>query len=255
MNQPFNNPAQPPQNQPVAPAGGPFEQPTQPVVPQPQPQSQPQPPGDPNQPPSPYGFQSMEPPHEGGGKTWILIVVLLIVLILGGLVFASWEGWISLGGVESLWKKDKTTSTETASTTPTNTSTTTKTTTNTNDATRKSDLASIKAALKKYYQANQAYPIATAVQKTSDATTALKVLVPTYIAKLPVDPLSPTKYYGYKSDGKTFELTCVLEDTTDPAGIKTGTLYIYKVTDTSTETSTTSSQTTTDSTTTTITEE
>jgi len=232
MNQPMGGPQQPPQPQQTPPtAGGPFE------TPSPQPPAQ----GGPGQ-PSPYGYQStgMEPPPEGGSsKTWILIVVLLIVLILGGLVFASWEGWISLGGIEKLWKKEKTT---TATTTPA-TTTTTKSKTNANDTQRKTDLANLKAALKQYYQANQAYPIAAIVEKTSDTDCVLKVLVPTYIAKLPVDPLSPTKYYGYKSDGKTYELTAVLEDTTDPAGIKTGSLYLYKVTDSSTETTTSSSDT------------
>lgn len=241
MNQPMGGQVPPQQQQPqqAQPApqqpmgGGPFEQ-TPPA------QSQ----GGLNQPSSSFGYQptGMEQPQEGGGKTWILIVVLLVILILGGLVFASWEGWISLGGVEKLWKKADTTTTETA--------TTTESTANANDVIRKADLAKIKAALAKYYQANQAYPIATVLVKTSDANNVLSALVPTYIAKLPVDPLSPTKYYGYKSDGKSYELTTALEDTTDPSGIKTGTAVIYKVTNTSTETPTsTTTETTTSETT------
>ncbi len=188
-------------------------------------------------------FQPMgvEPPR-GGGKTWILIVILLVLLIAGGLVFASWTGWISLGGLEKYWKKSSETTTTTPATTTT-TSSKTKNTTNTNDSTRKADLKNIKDALKKYYQANQSYPVATTSQKTLDPSCVLTILVPNDLAKLPVDPLSPTYYYSYTSDGKTFELTAVLEDKTDPSGIKVNeTLYIYKVTDSSTET--TSSSTT-----------
>ena len=221
MNNQFGN--QPPggfQPPPPPPPGGPFEQP-----------GQQQPP-----PPPPPGYQQptgMQPASGGGGKTWILIIVLMIILIAGGLVFASWQGWISLGGIEKLWKK-----------TPTPTTTTTPTKTESElakerDATRKEDLGKIKDALKKYYQANQAYPEAKTVQKTSDPNCILaSTLVPTYLDKLPVDPSSPTYYYGYISDDKTFELTAVLEDQTDASGIQVGTLFLYKVTDTSVETPT-----------------
>lgn len=211
----------------------------------PQPAPYDAPPGTPppaSQPPG-MGFQptGMEAP-EGGNKSWILIVVFLVILILGGLVFASWQGWIGLGGIEKLWKKSPTTTT-TPSTTTTTTPTTT-TATNANDVQRKADLASLKDALKKYFAANQAYPIAATEQKTSDPSTALTVLVPTYIVKLPTDSLT-TQYYGYKSDGKTFEISAVLEDATDPSAIKVGNLYVYKVTDSSTETTTSATDTTT----------
>lgn len=190
------------------------------------------------------GFQpaGIEPPR-GGGKSWILIIILLIFLIAGGLVFASWMGWISLGGLEKYWKKTETENTAKETTPTTSTSNTNTYTANATDSTRKIDLSNIKTALKKYYQANQSYPVATTSQKTLDPSTVLTTLVPDYLAKLPVDPLSPTYYYAYTSDGKTFELTAVLEDKTDPSGIKVNeTLYIYKVTDSSTET--TSSSTT-----------
>lgn len=218
MNQSFNN-EQAPQT-PQAPASpSPFEQPStnQPGA-NPQDQSS-------NQ---LGGFEptGMEPvtPHK---SSWGLIIALVVILFLGVLVFASWQGWINLGGIEKLWKKSATTTTPVPETTAT---------TNANDKLRKSDLVALKAALKQYYQANQAYPIATTTLKTSEETSALSVLVPTYIAKLPIDPLSPTYYYGYKSDGKTFEVTAVLEDKTTAGGVQVGTLYLYKVTDTSVET-------------------
>lgn len=194
---------------------------------QPAPSSQPSqsvPPTD-----SGIGFQptSMQPAPGGSSKSWISIVVLLVILIIGGLVFASWQGWISLGGIEKYWKK-----TETVTPIPKPVPTAKE-----NDQTRKSDLKNIKDALKKYYQANQNYPTASSTQKTSDANNALTVLVSADIASLPLDPLSPTYYYGYISDGKTFEITARMEDITDPLAIKVNdNLYIYKVTDTSTET-------------------
>jgi len=197
-------------------------------------------PNTPFEPPSAPGSPGagFEPPNmqpaPSGGKTWILWIILLIFLILGGLFFASWEGWISLGGLEKYWKKTTPTTMTTAPTVSTATA---------NDNTRKADLANIKDALKKYYQANQSYPIASSLQKTSESSNALTVLVPTYIAKLPLDPLSPSYYYGYTSSGKTFELTARLEDTTDPAAIKTSdTIYLYKVTDSSVETPTSTTQ-------------
>jgi len=215
----YQPPPQPPPSQPPPPPppqqGGPFEQPGQQPPPQP-------PPG--------YQQPGMQPPSGGGGKTWVLIIILILILIIGGLVFASWQGWISLGGIEKLWKK---------SSAPTTTPTPTKTEdelAKERDATRKSDLGKIKDALKKYYQANQSYPEAKTVQETSDPNCVLNsTLVPTFLDRLPVDPLV-TNYYGYTSDGRTFELTAALEDKTDASGIQVGTYYIYKVTDTSVET-------------------
>lgn len=237
--QPFNNP---PQGQTPPPANAPFEA-------QPQPQQQaPMPPA--GSPPGGYqqgGYQptGMEP--ASGGKSWVLIIILVIVLILGALVFASWQGWISLGAVDKLWKSNQAVTT----TTTTDTTATTESTANANDVIRKQDLVSLKDALKKYFQANQAYPVSETAQKTSDVPNVLTALVPTYIAELPVDPLSPTNYYGYKSDGLTFEITAALEDKTDPAGIQVGSYYLYKVTDTSTETPTTTKSESTTGTTTT----
>jgi len=227
MNNQFGN--QPPQGgnqfQTPPPSSGPFEQP----------------PGMGN-----YQQPGMQPAPSGGSKSWILIVLLVIVLILAGLVFASWQGWISLGGLEKYWGgkgKTSTTTTPTETTTEPSETTTTETKTLSNDDQRKADLASIKSALQKYYQANNSYPSASIVQKTLDPNCVLNsALVPTYLSKLPVDPLTPTYYYGYMSDGKTFQLTAILEDKTDAAGIQVGNNFIYKVTDSSVETTSSSTE-------------
>ena len=226
MNQPFNN-EQAPQTPPNQ-----FQTPPMPASPSPFEQSQPSA-QSPMAPQGQGGNQAggFEPtgmePASSPKSSWWLIITLVVVLFLGVLIFASWQGWISLGGIDKLWNRTATTSVPTATTVDT---------ANLNDKTRKSDLTALKVALKGYYQAQQSYPEAAIMQKTSDTTSVLSALIPTYIATLPVDPLSPTYYYGYKSDGKTFELTAVLEDATDPAGIQVGTLYLYKVTDISVET-------------------
>lgn len=98
------------------------------------------------------------------------------------------------------------------------------------DAIRKADLANIKTALDNYKTANGSYPVSLTVTKTDAADTPLNVLVPDYLSKLPLDPNTPTYYYGYKSDGNTFELTCVLDDSTDSQGAQAGSFYIYKLT-------------------------
>jgi len=174
----------------------------------------------------------MAPPPRSSFSTIILIFILLIILIAAILVFISWKGWISLGGIEKLWEGGKTTPTpgisvilETGTPTP-----------ESFDAQRKKDLATLKAALKNYFADNSKYPEAATEIKTSDQSSVLaQDLVPAYIAALPDDPLAPKYYYSYKSDGQTFELSCVLEDMTDTSGTIHGNLNIYTLTDTSGE--------------------
>ncbi len=171
----------------------------------------------------------------------ILMIFLSLILVLGILVFISWKGWISLGGLEKLWgggEKALPTPTAAISVEPSLTvsesptaNTSPVVTTNVNDQTRKADLAKIKEALVKYFADNNQFPLATTGVKTSDPASILALaLVPKYLDKLPDDPLAPQYYYSYKSDGQSFELTCVLEDKTDPEGVNVGQFYIYKLT-------------------------
>lgn len=96
------------------------------------------------------------------------------------------------------------------------------------DTQRKSDLASIAKSLESYHSAQNRYPQVLAAEKiSSTAGTLYSALVPTYLTTLPLDPNSPTNYYGYKSDGTTYNLTCVLEDTTDTSGKLVGSIYLY----------------------------
>jgi len=157
--------------------------------------------------------------------TWFLIIILTILLGLAILVFLSWKGYVSIGFLDKFWG---------VSPTPTPVASETSTpTAQSNDSVRKQNLASIAQSLQKYYADNTAYPISAVMIKTSDTQSVLaQSLVPSYITTLADDPLAPSFYYGYKSDGKTFELSAVLEDKTDVAGTLSGNLNIYKVTNT-----------------------
>ncbi len=177
--------------------------------------------------PADMGPVMMEP---AGPKSSAWLYVILAVLVIGGLIFLSaWMNWIPYGKILGL---TKTQPTPTATPSPTETPIV-----NNHDAARKNDLVNLKTALKKYYNDKQSYPISTAMSKTSDPGTPLKVLVPTYLPSLPLDPLSPNSFYGYKSiDGKSFSLTAALEDQTDQSCVVTGSFCLYTVTDLSSET-------------------
>lgn len=202
--------------QPASLASSPFEAPSVPNI------------ASPSNPPADLGPVMMEP---AGPKSNVWLFVVLGILIIVGLgVVASMLGWINFG---SLLGMGKPTPSVVIAPSPT-----ASVITNKNDEKRKADVANLKTQLQKYYRDKQSYPIAPTMEKTSDANSALKTaLVPNYLADLPLDPLSPNSFYGYKStDGKSYELTAALEDITDPSCIQTGNVCIYKVTDISTET-------------------
>lgn len=100
------------------------------------------------------------------------------------------------------------------------------------DKIRKADLKVVAEGLSQYYQDNNQYPVATTLDKTNDLSGRLnKALVPKYMDKLPIDPLDPEKYYGYKSPtGQEFEITAALEVSSDPEGTSEGNLFLYRIT-------------------------
>jgi len=230
-NNPTQNPGQMPSSQPVSPSGWA----PQSSAPAPAPMASS--PFESSQIPNITGPDSsqgngpvMMEPAGPKNNTWLYII--LAVLVVGGIIFlASMMGWLDLK--KFLGMGSNNTQVE-----PTPTPTIV---VNKNDATRKTDLANLKTALNTYFSNKQAYPISVSLSKTSDPDSPLKVLVPEYIASLPIDPLSPNSFYGYRSgDGKSFELTAVLEDQTDTAGIMEGNIFLYKVTNASAETPSTS---------------
>src|SRR3990167_679345 len=115
-------------------------------------------------PPAPTTINpQMEPAPKKGLGSIVLIIILIIILILGVLVFISWKGWISLGGLEKIWGGGQPTPSsiltpEIETTISPAVTTSPEITTNVNDQIRKSNLLTIKSALKKYYIDNSNYP-------------------------------------------------------------------------------------------------
>src|SRR3972149_1972584 len=228
----------PPNIVPPEPMGGPSLNP--PPGNQPSPSQPPQGPKPPNLSPPKELPSDLAGPKKPIGP-YILMLFLIFLLILGGVFFASFKGWISIFGLDKLFRGSTPAPLPTlvveSPLSPTASPTTSPiVTSNINDETRKKDLISLKNALKKYFSEKGEYPKSEAMLKTSDKTSVLyQALVPTYLESLADDPQAPQYYYGYKSDGTTFELTAVLEDKSDPAGNLQGSLNIYKVTNSSVE--------------------
>lgn len=95
------------------------------------------------------------------------------------------------------------------------------------DTRRRSDLLSIKEALAEYYAKTGTYPVSKTVDKTNDSKVLKGALVPSYLGVLPVDPQDPKSYYGYTSDGFSFKLTSIVEDSAT-AGAKQGSGFYYQ---------------------------
>lgn len=166
----------------------------------------------------------------------IIMLALVAVLLVGMVLFADFKGWLKIGifgkvePTPPITISPKTTVGVSPSASPIASSSPV-VSTNVNDETRKKDLTTIKGILDKYYLANSKYPVSTTASKTSDKTGILyAALVPIYAESLPDDPLAPQYYYGYKSDGATFEITCILEDKSDTSGTLVNSMNIYKVT-------------------------
>ena len=172
---------------------------------------------------------TMMSPAPVASNLW-LYIVLSIIVVLGLLFLVFWMGWIKVDSFTNLFVAKKPAVVTPVEKTPV-------VVVNKNDATRKTDLINLKTVLNQYFLAKQSYPISATVSKTSDSDSPLKVLVPDYLTSLPIDPLSPTNYYGYKSvDGKSFQLTAVLEDQSDQSGTTIGSFFLYVVTNDSQET-------------------
>ncbi len=99
------------------------------------------------------------------------------------------------------------------------------------DASRKTDLASIKSALVKYYFDNSYYPVSSSWSNINQTSSQVSTkLVPEFISAMPADPKSADGYYyGYKSDGKTFSLSARFENLDDPQISRFGDIWLHYV--------------------------
>ncbi|MGI6103388.1 MAG: hypothetical protein ACOYBJ_02080 [Patescibacteria group bacterium] len=95
------------------------------------------------------------------------------------------------------------------------------------DAERVADLGRIADALAHVATESHPYryPKVEGVVKLEESSEVGQALV-RVLGDLPTDPLAPTRYYGYASDGTTYRVTAVLEDADHPAGTKEGELTL-----------------------------
>ncbi len=89
------------------------------------------------------------------------------------------------------------------------------------DIVRQQDLITIKYNLQAYYEVNQSYPSTKDKQIRLDrgASDVLYQALKTFYGgsyNEPIDPEHPTYYYGYTSDGKSFELSAYLTSKSKP---------------------------------------
>ena len=97
------------------------------------------------------------------------------------------------------------------------------------DQTRKADLAEIASSLAQYLAAKGSYPISTSVIRLDEPDSVLaQALVPVYIKSIPKDANS-ARYYGYVSDGSTYQLSAVLDSATDPDVKLVGAINLYEL--------------------------
>ncbi|MBU4338650.1 hypothetical protein KKB43_05340 [Patescibacteria group bacterium] len=86
-------------------------------------------------------------------------------------------------------------------------------------------------ALEDYLKNNEKYPIAEETEKISDENSNIFQILKNggYIAESYKDPSGGDKYYGYKSDGVSYELSAVLEDNKDSRCNIEGNYCVYRL--------------------------
>ena len=64
-----------------------------------------------------------------------------------------------------------------------------------------------------------------------DESVVAQALIPDYLTAMPNDPLTDRNFYGYRSaDGRKYDLTCIIEDQSDPQAKKVGSIYLFYLT-------------------------
>ncbi|MBU3925066.1 hypothetical protein KJ854_03965, partial [Patescibacteria group bacterium] len=100
------------------------------------------------------------------------------------------------------------------------------------DMKRKIDLVNLLLALQNYKKDKNIYPSTNGLtEKTDDKNSTINSLVPKYIKNIPIDAQSPTFYYGYSSDGKSFAITARLENEKNIDCNMSGKICLYKLTE------------------------
>lgn len=161
---------------------------------------------------------AMSTPSGSKGSFKLLILILVVVVVAIGAYYA-YTTFIS--------PPTKSSSTSDAVTSPEATDLSVKTP----DETRKADLANLQSALKNYYAAMGKYPVSDKITFLGEESNVLQteLVVGNYVSQIPLDPAYPDKKYGYISNGTTFTLSAVLDDSTDLEVVVENGLNLYKV--------------------------
>ncbi|MFH1910148.1 MAG: hypothetical protein ABIJ72_03115 [bacterium] len=166
---------------------------------------------------------SDQPPQGGSAMKKIILAVLALVIIGAG--YYAYTAFSSSSKQDNSLLVTATPAANAISDTTTG-----------DDVQRKTDLQAIQDALLNYYAGAGTYPVSNellALNKKGNVVE--KALVPEQLAKLPTDPDS-TKYYAYKSDGFTFTLSAVLDNSNDAEAVIENGKVLYKLTSTKTTT-------------------
>jgi len=163
-------------------------------------------------------------PNQGGSAMKKIVLAVLALVIIGAGYYA-YTAFFSSSTQDNSLLLTATPTTNAISDTTTG-----------DDVRRKTDLQAIQDALLNYYAGAGTYPVSNellALNKKGNVVE--KALVPAQLAKLPTDPDS-TKYYAYKSDGFTFTLSAVLDNSNDAEAVIENGKVLYKLTSTKTTT-------------------
>lgn len=99
------------------------------------------------------------------------------------------------------------------------------------DSRRKNDLNVLLSHLQRYAaDSGGAYPVTEGLDRVSASHESVLIgyLIPRYAPSLLYDP-QQNFFYGYRSDGATFQLSAVLESNEDPECVMEGAICIYRI--------------------------
>jgi len=99
------------------------------------------------------------------------------------------------------------------------------------DARRQADLTTLASALELYKDSKGSYPSTNNLLSRMDSSNipCREFIAGDFLSRCPSDPTGLPSFYGYKSDGSSYELTAVLENLNDPNCVVEGTICIFRI--------------------------
>jgi hypothetical protein len=175
----------------------------------------------------------------GKRGVWKIFLFGFLLVVLGGLVYAfltldSLRALIGLAPRYGSFGSVMTPSARSPLPSATNISSPTidRSTPQGRDQLRYQDLQAIQKLIEDHYADNQAYPISLKFSRINDSSSAIyQALVPNYISadRLPSPPqaLETGEWYGWWSDGTSYQITAKPEDSTDVKATLVGDNSLY----------------------------